>query len=331
MINSCVVGLGAVGPIHARAAGDRLSAVCDVDKRRADCYAKKYNVTAYYDYESVLADERINTVHICTPHYLHKSMALAALEAGKNIVLEKPVGISLEEIDELERVYRKSDRKVCIMLQNRTNNSVAEMKRIIDEDKTLGKMRGIAAFMTWHRDEAYYASADWRGKWATEGGALLINQAIHIIDLLDWLGGGIAAVKSGISNKATPSIETEDTAEAVFEMKNGCRGVFYATNTFGADMPFRVEAVFENAVLRYADGHLYRIGKDVEIVTNDSKNIAGKECWGDGHSRVISKFYNAVESGTDDYMDLLSGIHSAKVMLSMYKNGLEKDGDWIII
>lgn len=334
MKNACVVGYGAVGPVHSEAISKseyaNLYAVCDILPERADKAAELYGAVALYRFDDVLADENIDVVHICTPHYLHKEMAIKALEAGKNIVLEKPVAMSIEEIDELEKVYRKSDKKACIMLQNRTNNSVAKMKELIDGDKTLGKMLGISGFLTWFRDAAYYESEPWRGKWETEGGGLLINQAIHLVDMLDWLGGGIKAVKSSISNKSLDEIEVEDTADALFLLNNGTKAVFYATNAFSVNSPFRVEVVFENATLRYADSRLYKITDDTaEMIITDKQSETGKKYWGSGHSNVINKFYYALDNGSDDYMDLTEGLHSARVMLAMYNDKKTERKDWI--
>lgn len=336
MKKACIVGFGAIGPVHARAVAKSeygcVHAICDCNRERADKGAKRYHAKAVYDFQQVLQDDEIDVVHICTPHYLHKEMAVAALSAGKNIVLEKPLSIMQSELDEILAAYRASGKKACIMLQNRTNYAIAAMKRLIESDDTLGKMRGICGFMTWNRGQDYYSADPWRGKWATEGGGLLINQAIHMIDLIDWLGGGIQAVKSHISAKILGGeVEVEDTADALFLMNNGCRGVFYATNTYTADMPFRIEVNFEHATLRYADGRLYKITGTVEVLAEDAEGCDGKQCWGGSHQSVVEGFYAALEGRGGAYIDLLEGFHSAKVMLSMYRGGMSERKDWIEI
>ena len=331
MKNACIVGLGAIGPVHAHAVQKteyaNICAVCDTDKARADKYGKLYKAKIYYSFEDVLADDDINSVHICTPHYLHKDMAVKALNAGKHIVLEKPAVMKPDELEELEKAYSASGKKSCIMLQNRTNTCIQELKHIIDTDKTLGKLMGICAFLTWNRTADYYASAEWRGSWAHEGGGVLINQAVHLIDLVDYLGN-ISEIKSDLTNKATPSIEVEDTAEALFKLKNGSKAIFFAANTFSVDAPFRLEMFFENAAFRYADNKLYKICDDVEIISSDVQIIDGKKCWGGGHRKVIDDFYKNLETGSGEYIDLSNGFHSAKVMLSMYKKGLNLGKDW---
>lgn len=335
MKNACIVGLGAIGPIHAHAVSEtkyaNVYAVCDIDKDRADKYAKLYSAKVYSDFDGVLSDKSIDSIHICTPHYLHKDMAVKALLSGKNIVLEKPAAMTLNELDELKDIYEKSNAKACIMLQNRKNTSVKKLNYLIQNDKSLGRLKGMTGFMTWNRTKEYYDSAKWRGSWRYEGGGLLINQAMHLIDLIDTLGGGITEIKPNISNNSIASIEVEDTAEALFRLKNGATAVFYATNAFPLDVPFRLEMFFEHAALRYADNKLYRITDDVEIISSDVQIIDGKKCWGGGHRVVIDEFYKALENNTNDYIDLCSGLHSAKVMLSMYKNGLNLGKEWIMI
>ena len=333
--NACIVGYGAIGPIHAKAIADsdyaKLYAVCDCIPERADKGAGLYNARAMYDFEEMLTDENIDVVHICTPHYLHKDMAIKALTSGKNIVLEKPVSMTISEFSQLKEFYKTCDKKACAMFQNRTNASIRMMKDLIDNDKTLGKMLGISGFVTWSRNEAYYNSEDWRGKWTTEGGGVLINQTIHTLDLIDWLGGGIKSVKSSMSNKNLSMIEVEDTVDALFVMNNGCHGVFFATNNFGVDSSVKIEITFENAILRYADSRLYKITDDVEILANDTQAEAGKAYWGNGHRYVINQFYNALINNSDDYMDLTTAFHSAKAMFAIYRTEVSRNEKWIEI
>ena len=337
MLNACIVGFGAIGPVHAKAAARseyaKCYAICDIVKERADKACAMYGAKAFYSFDEAIKDKNIDVVHICTPHYLHAEMAEKALLNGKNIVLEKPAAMSLEELSRLEEVYKRTDKRACIMLQNRTNTCIEKMRSMARNDTSLGKMLGIAGFMTWSRGEEYYKKDAWRGKWATEGGALLINQAVHIIDLIDLLGGGIKAVKSSISNKSLNGIiEAEDTCDSLFLFENGMRGVFYATNAFCVDSPFRIELVFENAALRYADTRLYRIDNDVKIIAEDFVvGLGGKRCWGGGHAKVIDDFYNALLNGTNNYIDLADGLHSARVMLSMYSDRTIRNDAWIKI
>ncbi|MBE7045172.1 MAG: Gfo/Idh/MocA family oxidoreductase [Ruminococcaceae bacterium] len=324
MKNACIVGFGAIGPIHAKAIAEtkdaKLYAICDVIEERAKKGAEQYGAKVYTDFDTMLSDKEIDVVHICTPHYLHVPMATACLSAGKNVVLEKPVVMKPEEFEILANAVENSPNKLCTMLQNRTNPCVRRLRKEMQE-KDLGDLKAVCAFLTWTRDEAYYRSEEWRGKWDTEGGGVLINQAVHLIDLMSWLGGGVEQLRCNISTKYLDDIiEVEDTADAVFYMKNGTRGCFYATNAYSENSPFRLELQFEKALYRYADGLLYCIRDgQVEILENDEKpTTGGKNYWGTGHLEVIRDFYQSLETGTENYLCLKDAWHSAKVLMGMY-------------
>ncbi len=321
MKNACVVGYGAIGPIHAQALEQvenaRLYAVCDLQKKRADLAAREHQTKAIYDFSEVLTNPEIDAVHICTPHYLHQSMAIACMRAGKDVVLEKPIVMRETELSELISVYQKTGRRVCAILQNRMNPCVQKLSEIVKCGQ-YGALLSLSAFLTWSRDDDYYQADEWRGKWATEGGGVLINQAVHLLDLCDWLGGGIAALRCDISTKAL-QIEVEDTADAVFWMKNGARGIFYATNANSVNNPFRLELCFQNGIFRYADGMLAQISDGrVDVLASDTKPEQGKAYWGSSHARVISDFYQGKE-----YLHLEDALHSARVLFAMYQSAKE--------
>lgn len=321
----CVVGCGVVAPVHMKAVSGlenaELYAVCDIVHERADRYAAEYSATAYYDYASVLADDNIESVHICTPHYLHVPMAAAALAVGKNVILEKPACMNRDELAALCAAEKASCARLCIMLQNRTNNSVQRLKQIIAEDKTIGRLLGISGVMNWHRDADYYASEGWRGKWATEGGGTVINQAVHLLDLLDWFGKA-KSIRADISTKLLgDAIEVEDTADAYIELENGASATFYATNTFAINRPVRLELCFENATFCYAEGMLMRISEEnAEIIARDSGERLGRDYWGAGHRRVIKSFYDSLADGVCRYITLDDARHSAALMCALYES-----------
>lgn len=334
MLNACVVGFGQIGPVHANAINKigNVYGICDCIKERADLGANRFGAKAFYSFDEVLNDKNVDVVHICTPHYLHTEMAINALKADKHVLVEKPLGINLDELAKLESFYKKCDKKACVMFQTRTNAAIIKLKYLIDNDTSLGRMLGISGFLTWQRDENYYNADAWRGKWETEGGGVLINQAIHTLDLINYLGSGIKAVKGSISNFTNNFIEVEDTAQIIFEMNNGCRGTLFATNGFKTSLPIQIDITFENCILRYADNRLYKItDKNCETLTFNAEFTSGKKVWGNGHESVISQFYEAIENDTDNYLDLLSGIHSTKVVLSIYKNQLNTLKEWIKI
>lgn len=326
----CIVGYGAIGPIHARAVSrlkhTRLYAVCEPDACRAANAVQKYGVKSFSDFGEMLQSGEVDAVHICTPHYLHKDMAVKALAMGLDVVLEKPAVINASELDELLAAEKTSKGRLCVMLQNRTKSCVRMLREIMKNEEQTGALVAVNGYMTWYRSEEYYRSGEWRGKWATEGGGLLINQAIHTIDLMAYIGGGIEAVRGSLSTKLLDGvIEVEDTADALFRFKNGQRGCFYAANTSVVSIPPQLDIFFEKVRYRYADDTLYEFknGKFIRTVCTDDENAPGKKVWGDGHSRVIQNFYGEGKSESS-YTTLVDAENSARALFAFYesaKNG----------
>lgn len=331
---ACVTGYGAIGPVHANALikCDRADfyALCENDPERAEKCREKYpDVVIYSDFDEMLSDNNIDAVHICTPHHLHVPMAKKALLAGKKVVLEKPAAMNEAELSELLSVPGAED--ICVMLQCRTNNCTQKLKSIIKNDPSIGRLTGICAFLTWNRTPEYYMHDSWRGKWATEGGGLLINQAIHTIDLMDQFGG-ITAVRASVSTKKLSSvIETEDTADAHFSLKNGADALFFGANTFSSNPPPRIEVCFENALFRYADEKLYKISENgIEVIENDKRADIGKKYWGSGHLSVINSFYASLTGEDTPYIRLKDALHSAKIIYAMYESAKNNSKEIII-
>lgn len=335
MQHACIVGYGAIGPVHAHAikkiSEGTIEAICDIRHERADKGAAQYHCRALYDFESVLADPTITVVHICTPHYLHVDMACRALAVGKHVVLEKPIAVTEADLDRLIKAEQNADAKLCIVLQNRTTASIVALQDIIKTDKTLGKLVSISGVLIWMRDEAYYAQDAWRGHWATEGGSLLCNQSIHLIDLMHVFGGPAKRLRTSISTKWLEGvIETEDTADALIEFENGVRGVFFGANTAAAASPITLEVAFEGARFRYADQNLYKItgNQHCEQIASDYAPVPGKAVWGSGHPFVIGNFYRYLEGTGGSCLTLSSALCSARSLLAMYESA--KNGSkWI--
>lgn len=328
MIGVCIVGCGVVGPTHMKSLKGletaRLAAVCDIIPARADKYAAEYSAAAYYDFDQVLTDDTIDAVHICTPHYLHVPMAVKALNAGKHVILEKPVCMNLRELKTLHDAAKNSSAHICVMLQNRTNSAIETMKKLYESDKSLGRLLGINGVMHWQRDKAYYDSEPWRGRWETEGGGAVINQSVHLLDLIDWFGRA-KSIRAGISTKRLGDvIEVEDTADAYIELENSGCATFYATNNSPVNRPFEFELCFENAILRYSDNKLWRIsGDSCEFVSKNEGVALGKSYWGSGHARVIHDFYQSITNNTNNYISLDDAMHSAELMCALYESAAE--------
>lgn len=313
MKNVCIVGYGAIGPTHAAAIKNtksaRLYAVCEIDEARRNRCVDAYGVVAYSDFDEMLTDEKIDSVHICTPHYLHFEMIKKALAAGKQVVCEKPVTMTEGEFDELLRL--DAERKVCVIFQNRLNPSIEAFKALIDGGE-LGRIKTAKAMLTWSRGAGYYAQDAWRGKWATEGGGVLINQSIHTLDYFGYLCGEIESVRAQMINFSIPEIEVEDTFTASLRLRGGIPAVFFATNAYGDNSAPVFEVVFEKGIARYTDGKLFVNG---EVKAEDSKPKIGKMYWGRGHEMLFESIYDKGE-----YFSLDDVKITMKTMFAMYKS-----------
>lgn len=321
-----VVGYGAIGPIHTAAIKKsgfaRLYAVCDIDSAAlARAERENEGIRIFSSYEELLCDAAVDTVHICTPHFLHYEMLVKAHNAGKNVVVEKPAVMKAEEAENIRRVFADGAVDVCAVLQNRTNPCVCEMKRIIESGK-YGSVRCAKGAVTWFRDRKYYESAKWRGKRATEGGGAVINQALHTLDLLRYLCGEFKEISSSCSNRSLKGvIDVEDTAEAYLKTVGGATVLFYATNAYPTSAPVEIEIALENAVLKYTYNRLFLIkdGEMREIVSETVDNTE-KWYWGRGHEIQIDRFYSSLCGIDAEYPALEEGLRAAEAVFGIYDN-----------
>ncbi len=314
MKNVCIIGYGAIGPIHADALKQvknaKLYGICDTDPEALSRAKEEYpEAVLYSSYDDVLNDNTINSVHICTPHYLHAPMVKQALNAGKEIICEKPVAITREEFEELLEI--PGIENVGLVFQNRLNPCAVKLKEIIESGE-LGKLKATKAIVTWCRDKDYYASGEWRGKWATEGGGVLINQSIHTLDILCYLGGEVESVDANMFNYSLKDfIEVEDTCVARLNYKNGNKGIFFATNAYTSTNFPQIEFVFENTTVRYMEQGLF-VGS--EKVASDEMAVYGKACWGVGHLGLFTDYYDEGK-----LFNIYSAKNTMETMYSIYE------------
>ncbi len=309
-----IVGYGGIGPIHAKALEQvrqgKLYAVCDIDPDRRKLCREQYGVVEYEDFDAMLADSQVDSVHICTPHYLHFAMVKKALAAGKDVVVEKPVTRTRREWEEL-RGLEGADR-VCVVLQNRLNPCVQKLRGLIQAGE-LGSVKAVRGMLTWNRDKAYYDSARWRGNWDTEGGGLLINQAIHTLDFFSYLVGDIKNVRADMCNHTLEGvIEVEDTLAAHLEFAGGIKGVLFATNGYGENSSPFLEVAFEQGLARYLDQKLWVNG---QLAAEDCPATSGKAYWGNGHEKLIQRYYDEGK-----YFSLADAANTMETVFAMYED-----------
>ncbi|MGG1611392.1 Gfo/Idh/MocA family protein [Paenibacillus sp. FSL K6-2441] len=330
-IGAAIIGCGAIFPLHAGAVqqldGVKLKVVVDSDAAKAEQAAAAYSCEAASDYLTLLDRDDIQVVHLCTPHHLHAEMATQLLRAGKHVLTEKPLAHDLKAAENLVAEARRSEAQLGVVFQNRYNDSSRKIREFL-ESKTLGRLICLKGIVTWHRDEAYYTDSPWRGRWSTEGGGVLINQAIHTLDLLQWFGGEVLSVQGSVTADALGDvIEVEDTAHASLRFADGVHGLFYATNAYLTNTPVELELVFEGGTLRQRDDCLYltRDGRESLVCEppanlSDAGQIIGKSYWGSSHQLLIADFYDRVRTGTRFAIDGEEGLKTLRLIDELYQS-----------
>lgn len=328
-----IIGCGAIHAVHADAIMKNLKtelvAVADIDKEKAKITSKQYGCKYFTDYKELLKQENIDVIHICTPHYLHAPIAIEAMRTGKHVLTEKPMSISVSDAEEMIKVSEQTGKRLGICFQNRYNSTAERIKEVLASGRT-GRILGGKAFVTWHRDPDYYLNSDWKGTWEKEGGGVLINQAIHTLDLLQFFMGDIGSLKASIDTRLLEKfIEVEDTVDATIKFKNGTTALFYATNCYTVDSPIELELICENAKIKLAEELTIRYSDGTFEHHSDIDKAAGeKTYWGCSHTVLIDDFYNKLQNGHKFEIDGEEGIQTVKIIQAIYAS--HKSGEYIV-
>ena len=223
-----IIGCGMIADFHAKSIqamrGGHLACVYSRNPDNAASVAKTYSCTPYSDLKEFLAHPGLDIVTIATPSGAHLEPCIAAAEAGKHVICEKPLEVTLERVDKMIEVCRKNKVILSGVFPRRFNKATQVLKKTIDQ-KRLGKLTMCDAYIKWHRTQEYYDSGAWRGTWALDGGGALMNQSIHTIDLLYYLAGDVKSVCAYADRIDHKRIEVEDIAVAILRFKNGAMGV----------------------------------------------------------------------------------------------------------
>ena len=319
-----LVGCGVISANHISAIleceGVDIVALCDVKIERAEEKKADFNLDCktYADYDEMLANESLDAVHISTPHYLHAEMAIKALDLGINVFLEKPMCINREQIDALLAAEKRSTAKICVCFQNRFNEATVKAKEIADED---GGVLSAYGSVFWERKASYYTDSEWRGRYATEGGGVMINQAIHTIDMLCYyLGKPETLVATTANHHLKDVIEVEDTCEGMINFADGKYGNFYATTSFHFQDSTAVFLRTKNHKMEIRQGCLYVDTEKYEL-KEKKRAVIGKVCYGSGHFALIKKFYEALRTGERMPVTLEDAQWAVRILLAAYRSG----------
>lgn len=327
-INFGLIGCGRVAPRHAQSIIQipeaRLVAVADVKPRRAENFAAEYGAAMYYDHRALLERQDIDVVTVCVPSGLHAQVTIDALEAGKHVLVEKPIALTLEDADRMIGLAREKGLNLGVVLQNRYNSPMQQLRRLIDEGG-LGRIYLGNATVRWYRPQSYYED-DWHGTWAMDGGALM-NQSIHHIDALQWFMG---PVKSAYAYTATLAhrMEAEDVGVAVLRFHNGALAtVEGSTLTWPQNLEGSIALFGERGSVKIDGTALNRITlwkvagqleQEAEILT--SQRVDPPSVYGYSHREVIRDFAQALLEGRPPATPGEEARKSLALVLAMYES-----------
>lgn len=318
-----------------------LTCVCDLIADRAAIKAMEYVREAtgrskgniilrpriYLNLDDMLENEDIDVLSICTPSGLHTSHGIKAAERHIHVLTEKPMAIDLTSADKLIHTCEENNVRLFVMLQNRLNSTAKLLKRSLDKGR-FGKIHMLLSNVLWLRTQSYYNEAPWRGTWEMDGGAFC-NQAIHYIDMLQWLGGPVEAA-TALTETLGRQIEAEDTGSAIFRFKSGAIGNLNVTMlTFPNNMEGSITVLGEKGTVKLGGMAINRIEKwDFETVDDDDL-LAAESCYepadvyGYGHTAYYSNVVDVLRGKAEPFVDGIEGRKSIELVCAIYRSSRE--------
>ena len=303
MFKTGIIGCGKVAHLHAKALQNLeksdFIAVWSRTPSTAEKFSVQYGVKPYSDISSMVKEEALDLVIVCTPHPFHKDPTNQAMEAGANVLVEKPLASSLEDCDSMIGTAEKFNKILGVISQRRWYAPVIRVKEAIDQGKIGDPVLGTINMLGW-RDETYYNADPWRGTWLEEGGGVLVNQAPHQLDILLWYMGEIDELFGMWGNLNHPYIEVEDTALAVIRFKNGALGNIIVSNAEKPGIYGKVHVHGKNGAsvgVQTDGGAMFVAGMSnvLEPPVNDLWTIPGEEGRLEKWTKEDSEFFNSID------------------------------------
>lgn len=325
-----IAGCGMISEWHANAIKQideaELAGAADIDKYRAEKFCRKFETEVFDSFEDLLQNKDIDIICICTPSGLHAQQAIAAANAGKHIVIEKPMALNLIQADEIIAACRKNRVNAAVVSQLRFSDAIKRLKVVVD-GMMLGKLVMGDIYMKYYRSQEYYDRGKWRGTWDMDGGGALMNQGIHGVDLLQYIMGPVKSVFAYTRTLAR-KIEVEDTVASVVEFRNGALGIIQATTSIYPGYPRRLEIsgdkgsiiVEEDSIVKWdVEGSPCPEGICLRHTSSSSANnpaAFGNE----GHLLQISDMISSLKKGQNPLVNQYEGRKSIEIIDAIYKS-----------
>lgn len=335
-MNYALIGCGRIAVNHVKAvANNNLNfvAMCDIDDSKFDIMLNKANcgifpeTEKYSDYKKMLDDHpEIELVAIATESGKHASIALDCIEKGKNLIIEKPIAMSIEDAEAIIAHAKEKGVKVSACHQNRFNVAVQKTRAAVESGR-FGKLSHASINVRWNRNKDYYIQAPWRGTWAEDGGCLM-NQCIHGIDLLRWMmGDDVVEVYGATRQQFHDYLETEDVGVAVVNFANGAVGTIEGTtNVYPKNLEETLYLFGENGTVKIGGTSTNNL--DVWDFADETEEDQGNKglkeetsnVYGNGHSSLYADVISAIQDDRDPYVDAVAGRNALEIVLAIYKS-----------
>lgn len=330
-----VVGTGNIAQAHVEAIGQLAGAyVAGVTGRTPEGtgrFAERYGVHAYASLEEALADPAVGAVSVCTPSGAHLQPAVAAAEAGRHVVVEKPLEITTERARAIVDAAERSGVRLATIFMSRFSDAHRQVAEAVSSGR-LGRPVLGDATVKWYRSQEYYDSAAWRGTWALDGGGALMNQAIHQLDLLLWLMGPVAEVFAYAGTLAHERLEVEDTLVATLRYASGALGSITATTSLAPGQPKRLEIHGDRGTVSVRDDEI--VAWDLADADDAEREAVMRGSAGaasgtfadpmamsfENHRRQLEDFVRAVAEGRPPLVDGHEGLRSVEVVEAIYRS-----------
>ncbi len=328
-----LLGAGLIAPFHAKsilAAEDcQLVAVADMNTERAEAIAKEFDCKACGSLDELLADDTIDVINVLTPNHLHCDATIAAAQAGKHVLVEKPPAMSLADTDKMIEACSQAGVKLGIVLNCRVRKPIQAMKQAI-ADGRFGKLFQADAYMKWYRDTNYYLSDDWRSK-RKSGAGVTIQHAFHYTDLLQYLMGPAKNVQARMNNFAHPEVELEDSLMSFIDFKNGAQGVVVASTALWPGSDIRIEISGENGAAVMVGERMETWKFKDERPEDEEIRSLGRDSVGTAasgpadfdfadHQVVIEGMARAIREDIEPLITAQSAKDTLEIALAMYKS-----------
>jgi UDP-N-acetyl-2-amino-2-deoxyglucuronate dehydrogenase len=335
-----IVGCGVIGRVHAGQLQGletaKIAAFADCDGEKAVQFAAEFGGHAYTSLAEMLKDPQVQAVSVCTPSGLHAELAIEAAKAGKPIIVEKPIDVTLDQADRMIEACRQYGVKFAGVFQHRFDFATKRVKEMLEAGR-FGRLILVNGSVHWYRSDAYYASGDWRGTWALDGGGVLMNQAIHTVDLVSYFGGPVRNITARTANLTHPQIETEDAVAAMLEFENGALGTFTATSCAYPGLDIRVEIIGEKGSCIIENNKIvyehYRDNEEIgthgldpthsnqwnPMLETASRGI-GHRVYGGAHYEQLADFVDAVLHDREPMVTGADSRYALELVLAVYRS-----------